>query len=477
MAQHRRLLGEEATRSLADHLDRGSGLERARSMSPSEILDRVDASGLRGRGGAGFPTGRKWRTVAEMSATTPASVVVNGAEGEPGSFKDRTILSANPYQVIEGALIAAHAVGATDVVVAVKDDFTDEIARLSVAIDEFDRAGLHDVTIRIVTGPSSYLFGEESALLEVIDGRPPLPRVNPPYRRGIGAPAGDANSSSATQLAGDEGVGGAPALVNNVETLAHVSWIFREGVEAFRSVGTAATPGTTVCTVSGAVGKHGVGEFTTDTSLWEVIDTVGGGPRPERTLIGAISGTANAVLTADRFDTPLCFDAMRDAGSGLGASGFVLFDDATDFAAVAHGVARFLAIESCGQCEPCKLDGAKIADRLDTIRRSDPNVEPATVEGELEGLFSTVADGARCGLAAQHQSAVASLHRLAVSASRSHLSGALEAADLELIAPIVGIVDGEAQVDRTHLDKALDWSLDGSDSGAAPADRRVEVRR
>lgn len=466
-----RILAPSPIESLEHHLadGGGAGLRRAVDMTPSELISLIEASGLRGRGGAGFPTGTKWRTVAEMSSAVPTSVVVNGAEGEPGSFKDRAILRNNPYQVIEGALIAARAVGASSIVVAVKEQAEREVEIVTRALGEFRDAGLTDVTLELATGPSSYLFGEESALLEVVDGRPPLPRVNPPYRRGIGDSAGAANASSEVRLAGDAGTQGAPALVNNVETMANVAYIAREGVDTFRSVGTAATPGTAVCTITGATQRHGVGEFAMGTPLWEVVDALGGGPVPGRTLLAAISGTANAALPADRFDTPLCFDAFRAAGSGLGASGFIVFDDHTDFAAVAHGTARFLAIESCGQCEPCKLDGGRIAERLDVVRRSSTTAGGG--DADISDLLATVADGARCGLASQHQTAVASLHGLARTATAHHLDGSLPAADVELVAPILDIVDDRVVLDRAHLDKAADWSTDGTDSGTAPADR------
>ncbi len=455
-------------------LDGGVGLERAAAMDPVEIVDTIAESGLRGRGGGGFPTGAKWRTVAEMSTDRPVSVVVNAAEGEPGSFKDRALIARDPYQVIEGALIAARAVGASQVVVATKEEFADAVSRLRSAARDFEARGLHDVDVRIVTGPSSYLFGEESALLEVVAGRPPLPRVTPPYRRGVGDTSDLRNESSDVPLAGetigDVRESGTVALVNNVETMANAAFVMKHGVEEFRSVGTAATPGTAVCTISGAVGRHGVAEFAMGTPVWDVIDELGGGAVDDHVVIGMISGTANAALTAERFDTPLCFDAFRDAGSGLGAAGFIVFDDHTDLAAMAHGVARFLAIESCGQCEPCKIDGGAIADRLDVVRRSERAVA-ADVDGELRALLDTVADGARCGLAAQHQSAVASLYDLAANATSAHLSGDLPGTDIALVAPITDIVDGEAIVDRGHLDKQRDWTTDDEDSEQAPADR------
>lgn len=464
-----RILPDHDVVGLDQHLERrGSGLRRAVSMTPEDIIETVTASGLRGRGGAGFPTGTKWATVADM-AGDDTTVVVNAAEGEPGSYKDRTLLRRDPYSVIEGALIAARAVDADRVVVATKKEFEPEIARLRTAIAEFEAAGIDDVDVEIATGPSSYLFGEESALLEVVDGRPPFPRVTPPYRRGVGSESGGRNTASDAPLAGegpDAGVG-SPALVNNVETFAHVAAIFEHGVEAFRSVGTDASPGTTICTLTGAVQRHGVAEFPMGTPLWEVIDTLGGGPNPERTLIAAISGTANAVLTADRFDTPLCFDAMNDAGSGLGASGFIVFDDLTDLVSVAHGVARFLAVESCGQCEPCKSDGIRIAEHLDVIRQSD-STHRHDVDDAIEAAFETVADGARCGLASQQSEAVASLYRISGDVRRAHLDGSADESPVEAIAPIVSIDDGVARLDLGHFDKGYDWGTVDEETGATP---------
>ncbi|MGA9279438.1 NADH-ubiquinone oxidoreductase-F iron-sulfur binding region domain-containing protein [Ilumatobacter sp.] len=481
MARTNRILRRNTVDTFDDFtaLGGGRGLQKAAEIGPREIIEMIEASGLRGRGGAGFPTGTKWRTVTEMTGTRPVSVVVNGAEGEPGTFKDRTLISNDPFQVVEGALIAARAVGAENVVFAVKEQFTDQIERLRTAIAAFESRGIDDVVLRVVTGPASYLFGEESALLEVVEGRPPLPRVTPPYRRGLGDEVGEGNEASDLSLAGeadaervDETDASTTALVNNVETMANVAFVLAHGVDEFRSVGTDATPGTAICTISGAVAEHGVAEFAMGTPFWDVLDSLGDGAVDDHTVIGAISGTANAVLPADRFDTPLCFDAFSAAGSGLGAAGFIVLDDHTDLAATAHGVARFLAIESCGQCQPCKVDGGAIADRLDVIRRSE-QAAGRDIDSEIDGLLSTVADGARCGLASQHQTAVASLHELACAANASHLSGELGPAGIDLIAPIADIVDGLAVTDRSHLDKNADWapgsSVSVSGSGGTPS--------
>ncbi|MEA2717134.1 MAG: hypothetical protein QOI99_1451, partial [Actinomycetota bacterium] len=184
-----RVLYPSPIMSLQEYLTRGggTGIEAARAMTPAAIVERVLASGLRGRGGAGFPTGRKWETVAaNHSPSAPSTVIVNAAEGEPGTFKDRTILRRNPYVVLEGALVAARAVGADLVVIATKQSFGGEIDRVREAIDDVEEAGWNEgVELVVFEGPDEYLYGEESALLETIDGRWPFPRIVPTFRRGL----------------------------------------------------------------------------------------------------------------------------------------------------------------------------------------------------------------------------------------------------------------------------------------------------
>ncbi len=365
--QINRVLDDEPVLSLQAYLDGGGGvaLQLAARTEPAALISTVGDAGLRGRGGAGFPTAVKWGTVARShSDAQPTAVVVNAAEGEPGTFKDRAILRSNPYRVLEGALIAARAVGAREIVVGMKATFEIERARVVAAMREFEAEGLHDVSMRVVDGPGDYLFGEESALLEVVEGRQPFPRVTPPYRRGLDEGDPDAgNPSSTVELASEGGTDESPALVDNVETLANVPGIVEHGPAWFRSVGTDESPGTIVCTITGATRRHGVGEFAMGTPLRDVIETLGGGAADERALIAAMSGTANAAIAAPDFHTPLTYEHLARLGSGLGTAGFIVFDDETDLIAVAHGVARFLAVESCGQCVPCKDDGLAIARR------------------------------------------------------------------------------------------------------------------
>jgi NADH:ubiquinone oxidoreductase subunit F (NADH-binding) len=204
------------------------------------------------------------------------------------------------------------------------------------------------------------------------------------------------------------------------------------------------------------------------TPLGAVIDDLGGGPEPGRAIVGAMSGVANALLPASLLDTPLTYEAMRDAGSGLGAAGFIVFDDSVDLVAVAHGVARFLAVESCGQCTPCKQDGLAMAELLDRIRRSEANEIDLVA---LNDRVLTVGDSARCNLALQQQLVIGNLLRMFPEAVREHLDGARRAADAYVIASVVDIVDGRAIVDVGHERKQPDWTYNETTSGASPADR------
>ncbi len=444
---------------LADYqaIGGGEGLEAARRLGPDGVVEHLLAAGLRGRGGAGFPTGKKWATVRDFrSPTFRATVVVNAAEGEPGSFKDRAILRRNPFAVVEGALIAAATVDADNIVVALKASFTEEARALRAAIAEMDRVGWTEgVVLQVFEGPGEYLYGEETALLEVIDGRHPFPRVAPPYRHGV-------------DEVGPEETDAPPTLVNNTETMANVPGIMANGPSWFRELGTPDSPGTIVCTVSGHVDHAGVGEVPMGTSLQQIIDDIGGGARPDRRLVAAMSGVANPLVTADRFDTPASHEAMNAIGSGLGAAGFIVFDDATDVADLAYGVSRFLAVESCGQCTPCKEDGLALAHIFDRVRQSQAtDLDLLSIDDHLR----TVTEGARCFLATQQQRVIASIVELAGDQLRARAKGEADAAEEILIAPIVDIRDGHALLDERQREKQPDWSFDPVDSGKSPAAR------
>jgi len=471
-----RVLDPEPVETLDDYRRRGGGrgLEAAAKTGPEAVIEALEASGLRGRGGAGFPTGVKWRTVWEnRSPVLPATVVVNAAEGEPGTFKDRAILRRNPYRMLEGALIAAGVAGADGVVIGIKATFRRELARIHAALDEVRAAGWSDgVDLFVVEGPSHYLYGEETALLEVIAGRNPFPRIAPPFRHGVDQVGEDNKSAADQSMAGPGATPVPPTLVNNVETLSNVPAILTEGADWFRSLGTENSPGTVVCTVTGRSRRHGVGEVALGTPLSEVIDAVGGGPVPGGRVVAVLSGVANPLVPASRLRTPVSYEGMDEIGSGLGSCGFIVFDETTDLVAVAHGVSRFLAVESCGQCTPCKQDGLAISDLLDRMRRSEAD------ENDLAALadrVATVADEARCYLAQQHQRVVASVLELFPDDVRAHATAQAPSAGPELIAPIVDLEDELAVLDEGQADKQPDWTHDAVYSGQSPADR-VEQR-
>jgi len=468
-----RVLATEPVANLEDYVSRGGGrgLEAARRLGPTGVIEDLEAAGLRGRGGAGFPTGRKWRTVAEnLSPVMPATVVVNAAEGEPGTFKDRAIVRADPYQVIEGALAAAVTLGSDGVIVALKASFHREITRVRAAIDEVRSAGWAEgVELFVVEGPSEYLFGEETAMLEVVAGRPPFPRVAPPFRHGVDE-TGTAVASAASnvEMAGPEAELMPPALVNNAETFANVAAVLAEGPDWFRALGTEQSTGTIVCTVTGHTRRHGVAEFPMGTTLREVIETIGGGPEPGHELKAVMSGVATPLLPASALDTPVSYEGMEAAGSGLGTGGFIVFDDSTDPAAVAQGVSRFLAVESCGQCTPCKQDGLALADLLDSLRRSEADADTVAA---IEDRVSTVSERARCYLAHQHQRVVDSILRLFPDELAAHVDGRRGAGRPELIVPILDIVDDHVVLDERYAEKQPDWTFDSAYSGQSPAYR------
>jgi NADH:ubiquinone oxidoreductase subunit F (NADH-binding) len=320
----------------------GRGLAKALTMTPGDIIAEIKKSCLRGRGGAGFPTGVKWASVAHDPCPTKY-LVCNGAEGEPGTFKDRWLLRNNPYQLLEGMAIAARAIGARTAYLCVKRSFEPEIAAVNRALSEMRSAdALGAVPIEVVLGPEDYLFGEEKALLEVIEGGPAMPREAdlPPYVQGLFV-------TVPTELN--------PAVVNNVETLSNVPHIIHRGASWFRSIGTPDTPGTMVFTLSGDVRNPGVYELPMGTPLQHLVMECGGGARPGRTIKAMLSGISNPVVLPGALSTPLDFGSMQHIGSGLGSGGFIVLDDTACMVQVAHKYSEFLYVESCGQCTPCKF--------------------------------------------------------------------------------------------------------------------------
>lgn len=383
--------------SYATYLRRkgGSAVEKARATDPEEIVSEIERAGLRGRGGAGFPTGTKWRTTMGHACPT-RHVVCNAAEGEPGTFKDRYLLRRDPYSMLEGLLIAAHVVGAGGAYVAMKASFTRELERVRLAVEEMRAAGaLGEVEVHVVEGPEEYLFGEERALLEVIEGNDPLPREPhyPPYERGLFATPMSQN----------------PAVVNNVETFARVPDIVRHGAASFRRLGTENTPGPLLFTVSGAVKRPGVYEREAGISLRALVFDVAGGLGEGRSVKAILSGVSVAPIGPEKLDTPLDHAHLQLAGSGLGSAGFIVFDDRASMVRVTQAIARFLYVESCNQCPACKHGLRTASSALDEL--FDPGT--ATADDPERALYGArhAPQGNRCYLPVQGSILVPSLLR------------------------------------------------------------------
>ncbi len=380
------LLPEAPISSLDEYLSEGggAGLERALDIGPGATIAEVRGARLRGRGGGGFPTGVKWAGLAADACPT-RYVVANGAEGEPGTFKDRWLMRHNPYQLVEGLQIAAFATGASGAYIALKHRFGPELEAVKRAVAEMSAAGLTgDLAVGVVEGPDDYLFGEEKGLLEVIEGNDPLPRLYPPYVQGLFATPDTPN----------------PAAVNNVETLSNVPHILREGAEWFRSFGTPESPGTQVFTLSGDVQREAVVEMEMGTPLSFLVFGVGEGLAAGRRVKAVISGVSNAPLPARLLDLPMSYEVMAAAGSGLGAGGFIVYDDTACMVRVGARLSRFLNEESCGQCPPCKLGTGEIAARLQAL--ADAGGASADVD-EVAGWIARVTDANRCGLGGGQQ--------------------------------------------------------------------------
>ncbi len=453
------LLADTPLRTLDEYLATdtgGLGLRRAVDIGPEAVIDEVSRSVLRGRGGGGFPTGRKWAGVRSQPGTR-RYLVVNGAEGEPGTFKDRMLLRTNPYQLVEGAIIAAFAVNASEVFICVKESFEAEREGVLRAAAEMQEAGIcSDCRITVVSGPDEYLFGEEKAMLEVIEGKEPLPRLLPPYEHGLFATGPQQGWEAHPEPGSGNGRGSNPTLVNNVETLSNVPHILARGADWFRSQGTERSPGTILVTVVGDVVHSGVGELPMGAPLSEAIGVIGGGVRAGRSLQAILPGVANGVLTAAAVDTPLTYEAMQDAGSGLGSAGFIVVDDSACIVDVARKVSRFLYVESCGQCPPCKQGSGEITAAADRIEAGTGEVSDIEI---ITGWLSRVTDGSRCYLATQEQVVMASILQSFGDDVALHVaSGGCSKRRRWRLPKLVDIADGVAVLDERQPLKQPDWT-------------------
>ncbi|MBQ5683035.1 MAG: NADH-quinone oxidoreductase subunit NuoF [Peptococcaceae bacterium] len=354
-------------------------------MTPADAIAEVEKSGIRGRGGAGFPTGKKWKFAAGYQSPEKY-VVVNADEGDPGAFMDRSVLEGDPHSILEAMAIGGYAIGATHGFIYVRAEYPIAVHRLEIAIAQAREAGLlgknimgtgFDFDIDIRLGAGAFVCGEETALLTSVEGKRGEPRPRPPF------PA-------------EKGLWGVPTFVNNVETLANIPVIFTEGGEAFASVGTAGSKGTKVFAMAGKVNNIGLVEVPMGTTLREMIYDIGGGiPNGKAFKAAQTGGPSGGCLPADALDTEIDFDTLVAAGSMMGSGGLIVLDETTCMVDIAKFYLEFTQDESCGKCPPCRIGTKRMLEILDKITRGEGTMEDID---NLETLARTISSSALCAL-------------------------------------------------------------------------------
>ena len=360
-----------------------AGLRRACSMTPAEIVQEVTDSGLRGRGGAGFPTGIKWKTVMEAEAPQKY-IVCNADEGDSGTFADRMIMEGDPFTLIEGMAIAGLAVGATKGYVYLRSEYPDAISVMQKAVQIARREGVlgpdvlgsgkaFDMEIR--AGAGAYVCGEETSLLNSLEGKRGIVRAKPP-------------------LPALEGFLGKPTVVNNVISLATVPVILEKGAKAYADFGIGRSRGTAALQIAGNVKYGGLFETAFGVTLGEVVNEIGGGTASGRPVKAVqVGGPLGAYMPVSKFDTPMGYEEFDQNGGLIGHAGLVVFDDSADMLQMARFALEFCAIESCGKCTPCRLGAVRGVETVDRIANGDPAATDLLID-----LCETMKDGSLCAL-------------------------------------------------------------------------------
>ena len=373
--------------SLADYErhDGWTGLRRALSMTPVQVIQEVVDSGLRGRGGAAFPAAIKWRTVQDAQGPIKY-VVCNADEGDSGTFSDRMLMEGDPYALIEGMLIAGIAVGATHGFIYVRSEYPHALATLRAAVERCEAAGFlgagicgstHEFHLEIRKGAGSYVCGEETALLESLEGRRGIVRAKPP-------------------LPAIAGLFGAPTLVNNVITLATAPFILARGGAFYQSLGCGRSRGTLPFQLAGNLKQGGLVEVPFGITLRELLYDFGGGAASGRRLKAVqVGGPLGAYLPEAQWDVALDYEALAALGGSVGHGGIVAHDDQTDLSALARYAMEFCAVESCGKCAPCRVGAVRGVEVIDRLRQGR---EPQQSESLLRDLCATMTDGSLCAM-------------------------------------------------------------------------------
>ncbi len=354
-------------------------------ISREEIISTIEKSGLRGRGGAGFPSGQKWRVVSQQPGDTKY-VICNGDEGDPGAFMDRMILESFPYRVIEGLAIAAVAVGAHEGIFYIRHEYPLAVKRVRAAIAELEKHGWlgkkllgagQSFKLSVFEGAGAFVCGEETALIASIEGQRGMPKLRPPF------PA-------------QEGLWGKPTLINNVETLALVPWIMRNGAEKFAAIGTAKSKGTKVFALAGKIKRGGLIEIPMGTTIREIVEEIGGGAGEGRRFKAVqIGGPSGGCVPARLADTPVDFESLREVGAIMGSGGLVVLDDTSCMVDIARYFLQFTQDQSCGKCTFCRIGTKRMLDILERLCKGKATRQHLE---ELEKLAVQVGAGSLCGL-------------------------------------------------------------------------------
>ena len=389
--QHRVVLascGTSDAEDLDEYIAKGgyAAFEKALfTMTPEAICKEISDSGLRGRGGGGFPAGRKWESV-RRNVSDVKYVVCNGDEGDPGAFMDRSIMEGNPHSILEGMMIAGVATGATEGYIYVRAEYPLAVKRLQTAIEKATEVGLlgDDIMgsgfcfhMHINRGAGAFVCGEGSALTASIEGKRGMPRVKPP--RTV-----------------DQGLWGKPTVLNNVETFANVPGIIRQGAGWYKGIGTEGSSGTKTFALTGNVVNTGLVEVPMGTTLREVIFDIGGGiPDGKKFKAVQIGGPSGGCLTEEHLDVPMDFDSLKKLGAIIGSGGLVVMDEDTCMVEVARFFMNFTRNESCGKCTPCREGTKRMLETLERIIANEGTMEDLDL---LEALSDTITDTALCGL-------------------------------------------------------------------------------
>ncbi len=361
-------------------------LKAVTEMTPAEVIDEVTRSGLRGRGGGGYPTGLKWVTVSKAEAKQRKYVICNADEGDPGAFMDRSVLESDPHRVLEGMAIAGFAVGADKGYIYVRGEYPLAVARLKKAIIQARKLGVlgsnvcgttYNFQIEIRLGAGAFVCGEETALIASVEGKRGQPRPRPPY------PA-------------EYGLWGEPTLINNVETFANIAPIIRNGGDWYARIGTARSKGTKVFALAGSIVNTGLIEVPMGIPLREIIHEIGGGI-PDGHQVKAIQtgGPSGGCIPADYFDTPVDYDSLIKLGSIMGSGGMIVMDETANMVDVARYFMEFCMTESCGKCVPCRVGTVQMYHLLTKIYQGQATHKDLAL---LEKLCTMVRETSLCGL-------------------------------------------------------------------------------